>query len=219
MNPHKTREQVLRKKGILLINISFLFAALIFILISSGEVQAQQISPNVPTAALATVTGTPTGPMITVNADQDQINVRECPNTTTCSIIGVLLPGQQVPAKGRSPGGEWILIAYPHPPNGVAWVHSSLVTVSPGFLPVVEPPATPTPLVTSTIDPTLAAQFIVTAVPSRLPTFTQPAPLEIPTLLPEESSTAVPNVPMGMVIAGLAALGVFGGLISLLRGR
>ena len=209
----------MRRLRILIIFLSILLFSMIVIPFSSSVVKAQQITPNIPTAALATVTGTPTGATITVNADQDQINVRECPNTTTCAIIGVLLPGQQLPAIGRSKGGDWIMIEYPHPPNGVAWVHSSLVTVSPGFLPIVEPPATPTPLVTATIDPTLAAQFIVTAIPSRLPTFTQPAPLEIPTLIPEGSSNAVPNIPMGMVIAGLAALGIFGGLVSLIRGR
>ena len=58
--------------------------------------------------------------------------------------------------------------------------------IKPGFLPIIEPQDTPTPLVTSTIDPTLAAQFIVTAIPSRLPTFTPPSPLEIPTLIPED---------------------------------
>jgi hypothetical protein len=183
------------------------------------DVQAQQNTPAAPTVAIPTVTGTPTGPFITVNADQDQINVRECPNTTTCAIIGVLLPGETRPAKGRSPGGEWIMIEYPFPPNGVAWVHSSLVTVSPGFLTVIEPPATPTPLVTATVNPTLAAQFIVTAVPTRLPTFTQPAPLDIPTLIPEVNPGIVPNVPMGMIIAVLAALGIFGGFISLIRGK
>jgi len=199
--------------------ISFLLITILFSVSGLVDVKAQQLTPVIPTSAMATVTGTPTGPFITVNADQDQINVRECPNTTTCSIIGVLLPGETRPAKGRSPGGEWIMIEYPFPPNGVAWVHSSLVTVSPGFLNVIEPPATPTPLVTATVDPTLAAQFIVTAVPTRLPTFTQPAPLDIPTLIPEVNPGIVPNVPMGMVIAVLAALGIFGGFISLIRGR
>jgi hypothetical protein len=74
-------------------------------------------------------------------------------------------------------------------------------------------------LVTATVNPTLAAQFIVTAVPTRLPTFTQPAPLDIPTLIPEVNPGIVPNVPMGMIIAVLAALGIFGGFISLIRGK
>jgi hypothetical protein len=208
----------MRKAVIATFFIIIIFFLLLFPL-DGLFVQAQQITPVIPTVSMATVTGTPIGPFITVNADQDQINVRECPNTTTCSIIGVLLPGETRPAKGRSVGGEWILIEYPYPPNGVAWVHSSLVTVSPGFLPVVEPPATPTPLVTSTIDPTLAAQFIVTNVPTRLPTYTQPVPIDIPTLIPETNTRIVKNIPMGMIISTLAVLGIFGGLISLIRGR
>jgi len=185
----------------------------------SLNVLAQQLTPFIPTQSMATVTGTPIGPFITVNADQDQINVRECPNATTCAKIGILLPGETRPAKGRSVGGEWIMIEYPYLQNGLAWVHSSLVTVSPGFLPIVEPPATPTPLVTATIDPTLAAQFIVTAVPSRMPTFTMPPPLEIPTVTPESSEENNTAIPMGMIITGLAAVGIFGALLSVLRGR
>lgn len=187
--------------------------------INGNIVHAQQTTPFIPTQSIPTVTGTPTGPVATVNADQDQINVRECPNATTCTKVGVLLAGQQVPAKGRSVGGEWIQIEYPGVPGGLAWVHSSLVTLSPGFLPIVEPPATPTPLVTATIDPTLAAQFIVTAVPSRLPTFTAPPPLQIPTLVPNTDPSKTSKVPMGMIITGLGALGIFGALLSVIRGR
>ncbi len=190
-----------------------------FVPVPGNQVFAQQATPFIPTEAMATVTGTPVGPMATVNADQDQINVRECPNATTCAKVGVLLAGQRVPAKGRSVGGEWIMIEYPGVIGGIAWVHSSLVTITPGFLPIVEPPPTPTPLVTATIDPTLAAQFIVTAIPSRLPTFTPPPPLEIPTIIPESNQSTTGNVPMGMIIVGLGALGIFGALLSLVRGR
>jgi hypothetical protein len=192
---------------------------IIFLTGTRSMVFAQQATPFIPTVAIATVTGTPEGPIATVNADQDQINVRECPNATTCAKIGVLLAGERAPAKGRSVGGEWIMIEYPYGVNGIAWVHSSLVTLSPGFLPIIEPQDTPTPLVTSTIDPTLAAQFIVTAIPSRLPTYTPPVPLEIPTLIPETTQSNTAKVPMGMVITSLAVLGVFGALLSVIRGR
>ena len=127
----RNRQKFVIIPGILLISIGLAWIN------SSNTVYAQLATQAPPTQAMATVTGTPAGAMITVNADQDQINVRECPNTTTCGIIGVLLPGQQLPALGRSPGGEWIMIQYPHPPDGTAWVHSSLVTVSPGFLQII----------------------------------------------------------------------------------
>jgi hypothetical protein len=171
------------------------------------------------TKVVPTVTGTPIGTFITVNGENDQINIRECPNTTTCKIVGVLLAGQQVPAKGRTEGGMWIEIVYPGVPGGLAWVHSSLVSLGGGTLPIIEPPATPTPLTTSTIDPTLAAQFVVTIQPSRLPTYTYPAPLEVPTFEPVSTNSAPGNLPMGMIILSLAALGLFGALLSVLQRR
>lgn len=171
------------------------------------------------TKIVPTVTGTPFGPYILVNEEWDQINVRECPNATTCAKIGVLLGGQKVAAKGRTEGGEWIQIEYPGIPGGLAWIHSSLVSLFGGNLNVVEPPATPTPAVTSTIDPTLAAQFVVTIQPSRLPTYTPPPALSIPTFEPVSGNTITGNVPMGMIILVLAALGIFGALLSVLQGR
>ncbi len=66
----------------------------IFLTGTRSMVFAQQATPFIPTVAIATVTGTPEGPVVTVNADQDQINVRECPNATTCAKIGVLLAGE-----------------------------------------------------------------------------------------------------------------------------
>lgn len=175
----------------------------------------------VPTATVAvpTVTGTPFGTYIVVNAEWDQINVRECPNATTCAKVGVLLGGQKVAAKGRTAGGEWIQIEYPGIPGGMAWIHSSLVSLYGGSLNIVEPPATPTPAVTNTIDPTLAAQFIVTIQPTRLPSFTPPPALSIPTFEVAETASAAGRVPMGMVILGLTALGVFGAILSVIQGR
>ncbi|RME88900.1 MAG: hypothetical protein D6770_05870 [Anaerolineae bacterium] len=180
----------------------------------SVVVQAQQ-----PTGSIPTVTSTPLGPYIIVNLDQDQINVRAGPSTYLYPPIGVLLGGQRAPALGRSPGGDWIQIQYPGVPGSVGWVYAPLVSLSPGAnLPIVEPPPTPTPIATPTIDPTLAAAFIAPATPTRLPTFTPPPPLEIPTFTQTVESRAG-RVPMGLVIFGLGFLGLFGMFISLLRGR
>jgi len=187
---------------------------LIFLLGLSLPVKAQLLM-QLPTVAIATVTGTPAGLYITAHLDQEQINVRGGPGTAYPKV-GVLLPGQQAPAKGRSQGGLWILIDYPGVPGGMAWVYSPLVDVSPGELPVVEPPPTPTPLYTPTIDPTLAAQFIITTVPTHLPTFTPPPPLALPTFqIPTAGPVA--KVPMGLVIIVIASLGIFLGLFSLIR--
>jgi hypothetical protein len=179
--------------------------------------EAEEIS-QIPTVAIPTVTGTPIKALITVHADQDTINVRSGPDSVDFPIIGVLIAGQQVPALGRTPGGLWIQIEYPGVPGGVGWVYSPLVDVM-GDLPIVEPPPTPTPRTTPTIDPTLAAQFLVDIPPTRLPTFTPPPPLVIPTFADELSKNTPVSIPMGFVIIGLGVVGLFGSLISLLRGR
>jgi len=138
------------------------------------------VSAQQPTVDIPTVTGTAPGPMITVNQDQEQINVRSGPSQDY-PIVGVLQQGEKVPALGRSPGGDWIKIVYPTVNGGVAWVYSYLVSVSGGNLSIVEPPPTVTPQVTPTIDPTLAAQLIVEIGPTRLPTYTQPPAVQMPT--------------------------------------
>jgi hypothetical protein len=172
-----------------------------------------------PTAVLATVTGTPSGPIVTVRSDQEEyINVRSGPGIFF-QKIGVLLTGQQAPALGRSAGGDWIVISYPGVAGGVAWVYAPFVNITPGTLPIVEPPPTPTPLYTSTIDPTLAAQFIVTSVPTKLPTFTPPPPLVIPTYQTISQSGGIAGISMGMVILSVAIVGVFIGLFAIAQGR
>jgi uncharacterized protein YraI len=171
-----------------------------------------------PTVAIPTVTSSPFGPMVTVNSDQEQINVRAGPSQDY-PIVGVLEQNETVPALGRSVGGDWVEIAYPVVDGGVAWVYAYLVTISGGELPVIVPPPTPTPQVTPTIDPTLAAQLIVEIGPTRLPTFTQPPALEIPTYTQAPAISAAGGLPMGFIIIGLAVVGLFGLLISVFRGR
>ncbi len=170
-----------------------------------------------PTGSVPTVTGTPGGAMVTVNSDQEQINVRGGPSTYLYPPIGVLLAGQQIPAVGRSPGGDWIQIVYPGVPGSVGWVYAPLVKLSPGAnLPIVEPPPTPTPASTPQIDPTLAAAFIVPETPTRLPTYTPPAPLIVPTFT--DATPANSGIPIGLLIFGFGFVGALGVLISFLRG-
>ncbi len=200
----------------------FLFVIVfLMLLIGSMLIPAkQEVLAQVPTVNIATVTSTPTGPIITVrgDADQTQINVRSGPGTSY-DKVGILMVGQHAVAKGKSTGGLWLEIDYPGVPGSVAWVYSSLVDISAGSLPIIEPPPMPTPLVTMTIDPTLAAQFVVTSEATRLPTFTPPAPLVIPTFESASSGGITAGLPMGMVILGLAVLGIFVGLFSLAQGR
>jgi len=184
-----------------------------------GAVQAG-FPRQIPTGSIPTVTGTPVGALaVVLDSEQGFINVRAGPSTVAYEIVGMLVEGSQVPALGRSPGGEWIQVAYPGTPGGVAWIWKDLVEVS-GSLPVIEPPPTATPMITATIDPTLAAQFLVEVPPTRLPTFTEPPPVVQPTL-PVDAPIAsqAGGLPMGMLIIGMLVIGVFGTLISFLRGR
>lgn len=175
---------------------------------------------QIPTGSVPTVTGTPKGAVATVRTDMGEpfLNVRSGPGALY-EKIGVLLPGQSVPAKGQSPKGEYILIEYPGVPGGVGWVSKTYVDVTGGALPVVEMPPTVTPAVTATFDPTLAAQFIVTIEPTRMPTFTEPAPLQIPTFANTSSNELVTGVPMGLVISILLVGALMVGLISFFQGR
>ena len=172
-----------------------------------------------PTGVLPTVTSTPRGPFVIVNpitATDNQINVRAGPNALT-EKVGVLLINQEANALGRF--GDWIQIEYPGTPGGKAWVYANLVTLYGGEIPLLEPPPTSTPHITQTIDPTLAAQFLIIPDATRLPTFTEPAPLEIPTFDAATSSTGVGGLPMGLIIIGLGALGIFLLVIALISGR
>lgn len=179
---------------------------------SEGKTAAAQGQP--------TVTATIGGLTVTVKSDEPQYNVRSGPSTTDYPIIGVVLPGQDVLIKGRSPGGAWVEIDFPGVPGNVGWMATIYLNIPAGLtIPITEPPPTPAPQYTATIDPTLAAEFIVTPIPTRLPTFTPPPPLVISTFLPEPSAKSPGGIPMGMVIVTLAALGVFLGLVSLIRGR
>ncbi len=187
------------------------FAGLLWLAPAWTPAAAQQPTGNIPT-----VTGTASGPFITVT-NPDGANVRAGPSSYDYAAIGFLVPGETAPALGRSPGQEWIQIAYLGAPGGVGWVYAPLVSLSPGYLPILEPPPTATPRTTPTINPTYAAAFQIQMTPTRLPTFTPPPPLA--TLNFEPAAGTGSRVPMGFVILGLAVIGILGALISFLRGR
>jgi hypothetical protein len=169
-----------------------------------------------PTVAVPTVTGTVSGPMVTPK--EEETNVRAGPGRTY-ALVGVLVSGQKLPAIGRTPGGDWIMVRYLGAPDNVAWIYSAFVNLTPQVdLPIVEPPAKPTPLTTPTTDPTLAAQFVLDLPATRLPTFTAPSPMAIPTFSATAPQSAT-GLPMGFLIFGLGLVGLFGALISVLRGR
>ena len=191
--------------------ISVLIIATILLISSSmNPVSAQQQDSVTPSATLL---GTS---LITVTYIEP-INVRTGPSSFDYPVVGTLPVGGTAVAIGRSPAGEWIEILYPDAPRGTAWVYAANVSLSPGaLLPVVEPPPTPTPLVTSTINPTFAAAFPNLPTATRLPTFTPPAPLSIPTFqnpVPSSSGRTV----TAWAMAGLVMIGVAGLAVSAFR--
>lgn len=159
------------------------------------------------------VASTPSGIYITVTYS-DPINVRGGPSTVHYPIVGRLFPGDILPALGVSPGREWVQVAYPSAPGGVGWVYAIYVNVSGGELLVVEAPSTPTPLVTTTIDATLAAAFNIQPTSSRMPTFTPPPPLTVPQFT-EVTTPREALVAPGVFVVGLVLLGVTGLLVSI----
>lgn len=165
-----------------------------------------------PGSAEAYQDPTPAGVIITVTYT-DPINVRSGPGTTLYPIIGQLNSGATAQALGVSTAREWVQITFPGSADGTGWVYAAYVSVSGGELQVVESPPTPTPLVTNTVDPTLAAQFTIQPTQTRLPTFTPPPPLTMPQY--EDESPSTTRV-FGIFIVGLGLLGAVGLVVSFL---
>lgn len=172
-----------------------------------------------PTGSIPTVTGTPEGPVITVDQSIPVIRVYAGPSSFDYPSIGVLLGNETAPAIGRAKDREdWIQIRYPGVPGSIGWVYGLYVKLSPGaLLPLVDIPATPTAIATPTINPTLEAAFIGQQTPTRLPTFTPPAPLDLPNFT--DAGTSNRGIPTGLLIVSLGLFGFFGAVISYLRGR
>jgi hypothetical protein len=199
---------------ILFLSITFLFF-IEYTLIGTKSVYAQQ-----PTGVVPTVTGSPSGPMASVivfKAEDNGINVRSGPGVNY-DRIGKMWINQKYPVLGKSPGGDWTLIKDPSLPGGQGWVFSFNVDVTAGEIPVAEVPPTPLPAVTAAIDPTLAAQFIVTPLSTKLPTYTASVPLVIPTY-ETFNSQAFAGIPIGLIILALLGLGLVMILFSFFSAR
>ena len=202
-----------RIRAITFIVIITWMCAQLFFRTGSSTVRAQQ-----PTGSVPTVTGTPAGVIVAVYLDQAQINVYSGPSSYLYPAVGVLLAGQEVPAFGISEDRNYIQIYYAGVPDSLAWVYAPLVRmVKTGNLPVLRAPPTPTPVSTPTLNPTLEAAFIAPVTPTRLPTFTQPAPLVLSSF--EEQNANTGQIPIGLLIFGFGFLGALGVLISFLQGQ
>ncbi len=201
----------------------------LFLLIAGGIVLALSIPLQTPvlaqqsTGSIPTVTGTPSGPMVSVDSSLQQIDVYAGPSSFNYPAIGVLLTGTKVPALGRArDDADWIMIRYEGVPGSIGWVYALYVSLIGGaggsaILPLIDSPSTPTPVSTPTINPTLAAAFIVPQVATRLPTYTAPAPLAVPTFTGQTQRSS--RIPVGLLIFGFLFIGALGVVISFLRGR
>lgn len=203
------------KKTAILIFCLYLF---LIGLLGQTELVMAEGKNQQPTISIPTVTGTPEGVIASVSIfEEGSINVRSGPNAAFFEKVGELLPGQKAPVLGRTSGGDWLKIRYFGAPNDVGWVSSNLVNLTPGEVPIVESPPTPGPQFTETINPTLAAQFITTPIPTRLSTFTPATPLIVPTYQDLSRTSLLGSIPMGFVILILAGLGGLLALFSVIR--
>lgn len=170
-----------------------------------------------PTGSIPTVTGTPSGAIVSVDLSIPYVSVYAGPSTFKYPAIGILIAGQFAPALGYSEDRNWLQIYYPGVPDSVAWVYGPYVKMEKmGDLPVLPLPSTPTPVSTPQINPTLEAAYIVPVTASRLPTFTEPPPLDVPAFTDQTKNT---DVPIGLLILGLGFIGLLGVILSFLRGR
>lgn len=194
-------------------------AALMFLLAVSIPLQPPVLAQQ-PTGSVPTVTGTPVGPVVSVDPSLGQIDVYAGPGSFNYPAIGILLTGQKAPALGRARGDEnWIMIHYDGVPGSVGWVYAlyvSLTGASGTTLPAIDIPPTPTAASTPTINPTLVAAYLPVENATRLPTFTPPAPLAVPTFV--DAPQFAGRIPVGLLIVGFAVVGALGTMISFLRG-
>lgn len=181
---------------------------------SQTNVYAQQ-----PTGSVPTVTGTPKGPMASLRygLTENFVNVRSGPSTLY-DTVGIIYMGDLVPVLGKSVGGDWLLVQYIGVPGNSGWVWALYMDITPGEIPLAEMPPPPQPRVTFTIDPTMAAQFITTPLATRLPTYTPPAPLVIPTFETPETQIFA-GIPVGFIIIILMGMGVLLALFSYFQSR
>jgi hypothetical protein len=195
-----------------------------FFLILVFAVLSGLVSSGNPVAAQQSETATPSsigfepGRYITVT-NKEPINVRSGPSSFDYPIIGTLPAGATAPAIGRSPAGEWIEIEFPGAPRGKGWVYAANIALSDGpLLPVVEPPPTPAPLETPTLNPTYVAAFEIQPTSTRLPTFTAPPPLTIPIYENPAISSSSRVITMWVIIT-LGLTGLIGIIFTSFRRR
>ncbi len=169
---------------------------------------------------------TPTGPYIT--GIGEGATVRSGPGSTY-DRIGRIVAGQMASVLGKSVIGAdgpdpktWLQIVYLGPNDNIGWVWLDNVAFT-GQLDTVPDsiiPATPTRAATPTIEFGGIAPSEEPLTP-RPPTFTAPAVVLRPTLLPVAgaSTNLTGGVPPMLIILVLVVVGAFAGMLSYFQGR
>lgn len=169
-------------------------------------------------------TPTPSGPpRVEVAFGEEGVNVRTGPGTDY-DLIGRMVIGQSAEIVGQAFNGDflWYKIVYFGGPDNFGWVFSRTARVigDVSNIPTIsEIPPTPTLPPTPTIP---FSDVTVTPDPNadRLPTFTPPAAVARPTLLPPEGINAGGGtIPPALLIVVLFVIGLFAGVVGLIRSR
>lgn len=176
-------------------------------------------SRPVPAAAQQAASATP--PPVRIETFQPT-NVRSGPGADY-DLVGSMVAGQIGEVLGRSPDSQWIKIVYIGAPENSGWVFRDFVNLI-GELPsivTVLPPPTPTlpPTPTGELFSTPNALGTQDPTGNFLPTYTAPAPVVRPTLLPVQGTRQEVSFPPAVLIIALFVLGAFGALVSLMRAR
>jgi ABC-type branched-subunit amino acid transport system substrate-binding protein len=131
---------------------------------------AQVTATQLPTAIPTIVFPTPTPNAVMATVTQDTLNVRTGPGTNY-DRIGQLRRNDQVPVIGRNSDFTWLVIQFR---GQVAWIAAQFVTLfDPGgqqaLLPIVQPPASPTPAPTQVqAEPDLVITNVTLSTPQIL---------------------------------------------------
>ena len=194
-----------------------LFVAFLILLGVSGAFLSRPVALAAPPRQAAT----PTLPPLRIEVYNEDVNVRAGPGTNY-DLVGRMIKGQWGEIIGRSPDSRWLKIIYIGGPDNSGWVFKDLVRVvgdippMPTLLPPPTPTVPPTPLPevalpegTATLDPNS----------NRPPTFTPPAAVVRPTLLPASGAANSRGFPPAILLISLFVLGSFGMAINLLSRR
>lgn len=187
-----------------------------------GGLAALSLSAPAVRSAVAAPPAQATAEGVRVEVFED-VNVRAGPGTDY-DLIGKMIAGQAEAVLGKATNGQflWLKVVYFGGPENTGWVLSGLVRVVGDVqaVPDLGLPPTPTRPATATLEVFVEATTTPGPDAGRPPTFTPAAPSVRPTLLPVQGVASGSGAfPPALAIIVLFVMGVFAGLVSLVRSR